>query len=92
MLEIDFRLNFFAQKVTKKYKISKHQLTFYRDVEDGIMSKVTKFSFLWWKKRYQAHLYSENIFKSQNLNYKRSFDYFFTKLVFNFSKKIIMEK
>ena len=84
MLEIDFRLNLFAQKINRNYQISNDKLTFYRNVKDGIMSNLNKFSFLWWKKRYQAHFYSENIFKLKNLNYKRSLDYYFTKLIFNF--------
>ena len=44
-LEIDFRLNFFAQRIQRKFLTIKENLTIYRKVNDGIMSNVNFFSY-----------------------------------------------
>ena len=49
--------------VDKKFLIMKNNNTIYRQVANSIMSEIKKFSFLWWKKRLEAHLYLEDIFK-----------------------------
>ena len=76
----------------KKFLIMKNNNTIYRQVANSIMSEIKKFSFLWWKKRFQAHLYLEDIFKFNDLDYKRNIDYYFTKVIFNLFKNFNKEK
>ena len=73
-LEIDFRINFFAQKILKNFMIIEKQLTFYRTVNDGIMSKLKKFSNNWWSKRLQAHYFIQNIYIMNKISYKKNYD------------------
>ena len=92
LLEIDFRITVLSQMVDKKFLIMKNNNTIYRQVANRIMSEIKKFSFLWWKKRSQAHLYLEDIFKFNNLDYKRNIDYYSTKVIFNLFKNFNKEK
>ena len=88
ILEIDFRLNFFAQNVIGNYQIIDKHLTFYRQVEDGIMSNIKKFSYSWWSKRLVAHYFVEDIYKKQKIYFKKSYDYYLTKMIVFLLKKI----
>jgi len=92
LLEIDFRITVFSQMIDKKFLIMSDNNTIYRQVPDSIMSKLKKFSFLWWKKRLQAHLYLENIFNYNNLDYKKNVDYYFSKLIFNLLRNFNKEE
>ena len=78
--------------VDKKFLIMKNNNTIYRQVANSIMSEIKKFSFLWWEKRLQAHLYLEDIFKFNDLDYKRNIDYYSTKVIFNLFKNFNKEK
>ena len=51
LLEIDFRINVFAQNIEKNFQISDESLNIYRKVDEGITGKNKKFSFIWWKKK-----------------------------------------
>ena len=88
LLEIDFRITVLSQMIDKKFIKLEDSYTTYRQVSDGIMSNIKKFSTVWWNKRMQAHLYLENIFNLKNLTYKRNIDYYLTKLIFNLLKLI----
>ena len=92
LLEIDFRITVLSQMVDKKFLIMKNNNTIYRQVKNSIMSEIKKFSFLWWKKRFEAHLYLEDIFKFNDLDYKRNIDYYSTKVIFNLFKNFNKEK
>ena len=78
-LEIDFRLNFFAQRILGKFLILGKNLTIYRKVNDGVMSKIKFFSYNWWVKRLQAHYFINNVYKKSELPYKRNYDFYLTK-------------
>ena len=78
-LEIDFRLNFFAQRILRKFLIIEENLTIYRKVNDGVMSKIKFFSYNWWMKRLQAHYFINNVYKKSELPYKRNYDFYLTK-------------
>ena len=78
-LEIDFRLNFFAQRILGKFLILGKNLTIYRKVNDGVMSKIKFFSYNWWVKRLQAHYFINNVYKKSKLPYKRNYDFYLTK-------------
>jgi glycosyltransferase involved in cell wall biosynthesis len=86
-LEIDFKLNFFSQIITKNYKILDEFLTFYRYVDGGIMANSKKFSQQWWLRRMQAHYFIQNIYLKNNIKYIRNYDFFITKLIVKFLKK-----
>jgi glycosyltransferase involved in cell wall biosynthesis len=88
-LEIDFRLNFFAQRIQKKFLTIKENLTIYRKVNDGIMSKVIFFSYNWWLKRLQAHYFIIKVYKKNELNYKENYDFYLTKITVWLLNKII---
>ncbi len=87
MIEIDLRINFYSQKIKQNYKICYDCLTFYRQVNDGIMSKIKTYSYKWWCKRLDAHNFIEKIYKSQNIFYKKNLDYYFTRLFVGVLKK-----
>ena len=78
-LEIDFRINFFAQRILRKFLIIEENLTVYRKVNDGIMSKIKFFSYNWWMKRLQAHYFINNVYEKSELSYKRNYDFYLTK-------------
>ena len=80
LLEIDFRLNVYSRCIDKKFLIIQDKMTVYRYVEGSIINSIKRFSKLWWIKRLQAHEYMSFIFKINNLNYKYSIDWFFTKI------------
>ena len=88
ILEIDFRLNFFAQNIIGNYQIIDKRLTFYRKVENGIMSNIKKFSFKWWFKRLNAHYFVEDLYKKQKIYFKKNYDYYLTKIIVFLLKKI----
>ena len=88
-LEIDFRLNFFAQRIQKKFLTIEENLTIYRKVNDGIMSKVNFFSYNWWLKRLQAHYFIIKVYKKNKLNYKENYDFYLTKITVWLLNKII---
>ena len=88
-LEIDFRLNFFAQRIQRKFLTIKENLTIYRKVNDGIMSKVNFFSYNWWLKRLQAHYFIIKVYKKSELTYKGNYDFYLTKITVWLLNKII---
>ena len=86
-LEIDFRLNFFSQRITKNYEILDDYLTCYRYVDGGIMANSKKFSSRWWLRRMQAHYFTQNVYLKKDIRHNNSFDFLITKLIVNFLKK-----
>ena len=88
-LEIDFRLNFFAQRIQRKFLTIKEDLTIYRKVNDGIMSKVNFFSYNWWLKRLQAHYFIIEAYKKNEIEYKKNYDFYLTKITVWLLNKII---
>lgn len=84
-LEIDFRINVFAQNIKKNFAILDEPLNIYRNVENGIMSQNKKYSLNWWKKRLQAHEFMKNIYSENNKDYK-NLDFSITKILVNFFK------
>ena len=86
ILEIDFRLSFFAQNIYGNFIILDDYLTFYRQVNDGVMSRLKKYSFKWWLKRNEAHKFITNIYLSHNIKYKKGLDYYLTNLIISLFK------
>jgi len=82
-LEIDFRFNVYARNIHKNYHICKNNLTIYRQVDDGIMSNIKKFSKKWWIKRHEAHKFMQKIFIAHNIKYNNKFDYLLSKIISN---------
>lgn len=87
ILEIDFRLNFFCKKIYNKHISLDQYLTFYRKVDDGIMSKIKKFSKIWWLKRLEAHNFIKHVYKNNNLKYGKNYDFYLTKVIIYFLNK-----
>tara|TARA_B100000787_G_scaffold167598_1_gene154693 strand:- start:195 stop:908 length:714 start_codon:yes stop_codon:yes gene_type:complete len=86
-VEMDFRLNFFSQKITKNYEFLDEYLTFYRDVDGGIIANSKKFSKRWWLRRMEAHLFIIKVYDENNIKYYKNYDFYITKLITNFLKK-----
>ena len=80
-LEIDFRFNVYARNIYKNYYICKNNLTSYRQVDDGIMSNIKKFSKKWWIKRHEAHKFMQKILKTHSIKYNNKFDYLLSKII-----------
>lgn len=86
-VEIDFKLNFFSQKITKNFKIIDDQLTFYRDdVVGGVMANNKKFFKYWWLRRLQAHFFIQSIYQKNNIKFNENYDFYITKLINIFLK------
>ena len=85
-LEIDFRLNVFAN-IDKKISKLNDKLTFYNQTQNGIMSSYKKYDKNWWERRMQAHHFLKKIMIQKNLKYERNLDYFCTYFINFFNKK-----
>jgi len=79
-LEIDFRFNVYARNLHKNFFICNDNLTIYRQVDDGIMSNIKKFSKKWWIKRLEAHNFMEKLFHNHNIQYKNKLDFLLSKI------------
>ena len=89
LLEIDFIITNLSKMIYKNFLITNLNLTVYRKVSDGIMSKIKKFSINWWKKRLQAHYFIFDIYKENEIEYKKNYDFYITKIaVWLLNKKI----
>jgi glycosyltransferase involved in cell wall biosynthesis len=81
LLEIDFRITCLSKMIYKNFITENKRLTTYRKVPDGIMSKLKSFSKIWWFKRLQAHYFVNDIFKQNNMTYKKNYDFYLTKFI-----------
>lgn len=79
-LEIDFRLNVFTRNLYKDFYICSNDLTNYRQVDDGIMSNIKKYSKKWWIKRYEAHKFMQKLFFIHKIKYDNKLDYLLSKI------------
>ena len=86
-LEIDFRLNFLSKKIYNDYIDLNEYLTFYRKVDDGIMSNIKKFRRMWWFKRLEAHHFIKHVYKINCIKYYNNFDFYLTKAIVFFLKE-----
>jgi glycosyltransferase involved in cell wall biosynthesis len=80
-LEIDFRITCLSKMIYKNFIVTEKKMTTYRKVSDGIMSKSKFMSKSWWIKRLQAHYFINDIFKHNQLEYKKNFDFYLTKVI-----------
>ena len=80
-LEIDFRLNVYARNLNKSYFISNDDLTNYRQVNNGIMSNIGKYSKKWWIKRHEAHNFMKKLFFKHNKKYNNKIDFLLSKIL-----------
>ena len=81
LLEIDFIITSLSKMIYKNYLVTDLNLTVYRIVSDGIMSKIKKFSSNWWKKRLQAHYFIFDAYKKNEIQYKKNYDFYITKAI-----------
>ena len=86
-LEIDFRLNFLSKKIYNDYIDLNEYLTFYRKVDDGIMSNIKKFRRMWWIKRLEAHHFIKHVYNINCIKYYNNFDFYLTKAIVFFLKE-----
>ena len=80
-LEIDFRLNVYARNLSTNYFISNDDLTNYRQVNDGIMSNIKKYSKKWWIKRHEAHNFMQKLFFKYNKKYNNKIDFLLSRIL-----------
>lgn len=80
-LEIDARFIIFSKFYNNEYNFINDKLTIYNEDNEGITSKISKYSASWWLRRRQAFQYMEYILnlKKQKLGF--SFDRFITNLM-----------
>ena len=83
-LWMDFRLAVFAFFIKKDFNIINKHLTFLVKNPGSESSKFTTFNTRWWLRRNEAHKYMNYIFSRHNLKYKKSFDSFVTRVIYNF--------
>ncbi len=83
-LEIDFRLCCLFSIFENNYNILNKKLTYYRQVEDGIMSNYKKFGKRWWIKRSEAFNFFFYLKKKYKRKYSLSLDFFVTKIISKF--------
>ena len=86
-LEIDFRLNFLSKKIYNDYIDLNEYLTFYRKVDDGIMSNIKKFRRMWWIKRLEAHHFIKQVYTINCIKHYNNFDFYLTKAIVFFLKE-----
>jgi len=82
-LEIDFRLNVYIRSIYQNYYICEENITYYRQVSDGIMSNIKKFTKKWWVKRLEAHNYMKKLLFNHNIKYNNKFDFLLSKILSN---------
>ena len=80
-IEIDFRILVFAEKIKNDLNIISSNLTYYYQNPNGILSKYKKFSFYWWKKRFEAYEFMEFFYKKNNIKFIKTLDYKITYLM-----------
>tara|TARA_E500000178_G_scaffold147167_1_gene146843 strand:- start:1393 stop:2187 length:795 start_codon:yes stop_codon:yes gene_type:complete len=80
-LEIDFRLCCLFSITENNYNILNKKLTYYRQVNDGIMSNYKKFRKRWWIKRSEAFNFFFYFKKKYKRQYSYSLDFFVTKII-----------
>jgi glycosyltransferase involved in cell wall biosynthesis len=83
-LEIDFRINVYSKFILRSFPTINNTLTGYRIVKNGIMSSYIKYSFKWWKKRFQAHMFIEQLHFVLKKKYKKNMDYYISKFIYTF--------
>jgi hypothetical protein len=81
LLEVDFRINAICRILNVGYKIIEENLTVYNADASGIMSKLTKYTNVWWKKRLQAHSFMIDKFEQRGKQYNSFLDYNVTRLI-----------
>jgi len=82
-LEIDARLIIYSY-YSNDFSILNKRLTNYIKDKKGISSNYKKYSPNWWFKRKEAFEYLRFVFRRKKLFFVKSFDYFFTNLVYFF--------
>jgi glycosyltransferase involved in cell wall biosynthesis len=87
LLEIDFRICCLLPLHQNSFLILNKNLTFYRQVNDGIMSKYKKFRKSWWIKRNEAFNFFKFIKKSHKNEFNYGLDYTVTKIIAFFFQK-----
>lgn len=79
---MDFRLVCQATIDFGKMKILDNYFTYYRQNPNSqILEYKKKYSLKWWKKREEAHLFQNFIYKKNKKSINYSFDRFFTKII-----------
>ena len=78
---MDFRLAIYLKYIENNFYIHEQNLTIYRQNVNSVSSGFTFLSTNWWKRRLQAHQYIKFFFNKNKINYKRNFDYYFTKII-----------
>ena len=81
VLEVDFRINFFAQKILNNHKIINENLSFYRKTNNGVMSQIKFLSHKWWIKRLYAHYFINDLYIKYKIPYKKGYDFYLTKFL-----------
>ena len=81
LLEVDFRINAICRILNVEYKIIDENLTVYNVDASEIISKLSKYSRVWWKKRLQAHSFMIDKLKQRGKYYNSFLDHNITRLV-----------
>ena len=77
---MDFRICLYSKYILNKSYILNKNLTYYRKIDTNVSSKFKHLSKNWWTRRLQAHEYLVYFSNKQNIRYKKSLDYYLTKI------------
>ena len=80
-LGIDARLIIFAEYYLNDHNIMKKKLNTYTVNKEGNYSKYKHLGLNWWKSRNEAFEYFKYILKLKNIKFKKTTDYYLTKII-----------
>ena len=80
-LGIDARLIIFAEYYLNDHNIMRKQLNTYTVNKEGNYSKYKHLGLNWWKSRNEAFEYFKYILKLRNIKFKKTTDYYLTKII-----------
>ena len=80
-LGIDIRLSIFAKYYYNDYNILKKKLNSYTIDQKGNWSQYSHLSINWWISRNEAFDYLQYILNLSKIKFKKSFDYYLTKII-----------
>ena len=77
---LDFRIIIYSKYILKEVYILDKNLTYCRQIDSNVSLKFKYLSNEWWRRRLQAHKYLKNFLINNNISYKKSLDYYITKI------------
>ena len=77
----DFRIALQTYIDFNNINIIDNYLTYYQQSKNQVSSKFKKFSLNWWKRRNEAHDFTNYLFRKNKLKNKKKLDEYITKII-----------